>query len=131
MNKAAKAQVHQSAPKARADKTQYDPHEQDELISLFAAMLMQPTKDGGVKRMAGKKPSWKVDRTHVKAIFSHLGKWADGEAVDKDSGVHPLIHCAWRCLAQAWYEDEVLRVGEDFSDAGDGVLDIEYENFDC
>lgn len=82
----------------------YDPREQDELLGIFREMLKAPTGDGGAKRLAGSKPSWKVDPSHRKAIFSHLGKWVAGELIDKDSGAHPLVHVAWRCLAQAWQE---------------------------
>jgi hypothetical protein len=80
--------------------------EQAEILGHFVLMLDAATKDGGRKRMATKnpKPSWKVDPSHEAAIFSHLNKWKHGEKRDQDSGVHPLIHCAWRCLAIAWQE---------------------------
>ena len=82
----------------------YDPSEQKDIINTFADMLWNATKDGGVKRAAGEKPSWKVDPSHEAAIFSHLSKWKHGELVDKDSGAHPLVHLAWRALAIAWQE---------------------------
>jgi hypothetical protein len=83
----------------------YDPSEQDEIAGAFARMLKACTGDGGVKREAGLKPSWKVDPSHEAAIFSHLNKWKHGEVVDPDSGAHPLVHLAWRALAIAWQEE--------------------------
>lgn len=78
--------------------------EQAEVLGYFALMLTSVSKDGGRKRAAGLKPSWKIDKSHVPAMFSHLNKWFHGERADKDSGVHPLIHLAWRALAVAWQE---------------------------
>lgn len=82
----------------------YDPSEQDELAGIFARLLRECTKDGGVKRAAGEKVSWKVDGTHEAALFSHLNKWKHGELKDDSSGAHPLVHLAWRALAIAWQE---------------------------
>jgi len=82
----------------------YDFSEQDEVVAIFASMLWNATKDGGKKRAAGTKPSWKIDPEHEAAIFSHLSKWKHGELVDADSGAHPLVHLAWRALAIAWQE---------------------------
>lgn len=82
----------------------YDSSEQNVLARVFAHMLKSTTKDGGVKRAAGLKPPWWKDEAHEPAIFSHLNKWKHGEKVDKDSGVHPLVHVAWRCLAIAYQE---------------------------
>lgn len=79
--------------------------EPDEIIAEFARMLRAATGDGAAKRQAGTKPSWKVDNSHEGAIFSHLTKWKRGEKHDADSGAHPLVHAAWRCLAIAWQED--------------------------
>ena len=84
----------------------YDATEQDILIRVFSEMLRQPTKDGGKKRAAGLKPPWWRDPNHEKAIFSHLSKWMKGELKDEDSGAHPLVHVAWRCLAIAYQETE-------------------------
>ena len=78
--------------------------EQQELLGAFMEMLSSTSKDGGRKRAAGLKPSWKIDRSHEAAIFSHLNKWKHGEKVDPESGVHPLVHMAWRALAIAWQE---------------------------
>jgi hypothetical protein len=75
-----------------------------DIIMYFATMLLKPTGDGSKKLQRGEKPSWKVDRSHEAAIFSHLMKWKKGEKVDPDSGAHPLVHAAWRCLAIAWQE---------------------------
>jgi hypothetical protein len=82
----------------------YDPTEQDIVIETFAAMLRSATKDGGKKRAAGTKPPWWRDPVHEPALFSHLYKWKRGEARDKDSGAHPLVHLAWRALAIAYQE---------------------------
>ena len=85
----------------------YDASEQDVLAKVFADMLKSTTKDGGVKRAAGLKPPWwsaEELKPHEAAIFSHLNKWKHGEKVDKDSGVHPLVHLAWRALAIAYQE---------------------------
>ena len=67
-------------------------------------MLRSATADGGRKRSAGLKPSWKIDESHEAAIFSHLNKWKHGEQIDPDSGQHPLVHLAWRALAIAYQE---------------------------
>jgi len=82
----------------------YDPKEQDVILTEFSKMLVTVTGDGGVKRARGEKPPWWRDPAHEAAIFSHLSKWKHGEKVDKDSGVHPLVHLAWRALAIAWQE---------------------------
>jgi dATP/dGTP diphosphohydrolase len=82
----------------------YDATEQDVLMRVFAALLRLPTKDGGQKRARAEKPPWWRDDSHEAAIFSHLNKWKHGEKVDPDSGVHPLVHLAWRALAIAYQE---------------------------
>lgn len=82
----------------------YDDSEQFEISARFTQMLWDSTKDGGKKRAAGTKPVWKVDPSHEGAIFSHIAKWKKGEKKDPDSGAHPLVHAAWRCLAIAWQE---------------------------
>jgi hypothetical protein len=78
--------------------------EQAEALREFVLLLQMAMKDGGVKRAAGDKPSWKVDTSHLPAIFSHLNKYMHGEKVDKDSGAHPLVHLACRALMKAWQE---------------------------
>lgn len=78
--------------------------EQAEILREFGAMLAGTSRDGGRKRAAGLKPSWKVDASHLPAVFSHLNKWFHGERVDPESGQHPLVHLAWRALAIAWQE---------------------------
>lgn len=85
----------------------YDPSEQTELLHIFLTMLKDATADGGRKRAAGDKPSWRVDPDHERGMFSHLYKWKAGEYVDPDSGAHPLVHLAWRALAIAWQETHV------------------------
>jgi len=82
----------------------YDKSEQDLVMDVFDAMLRQVTKDGGRKRAAGTKPPWWRDSSHEAAVFSHLDRWKHGETHDPDSGVHPLVHLAWRALAIAYQE---------------------------
>lgn len=82
----------------------YDASEQQVLLNEFVRMLKSVTKDGGRKRARGEKPPWWCDNTHEAAIFSHLNKWKHGEKQDPDSGVHPLVHLAWRALAIAYQE---------------------------
>lgn len=82
----------------------YDASEQDVVLQVFSAMLRSATRDGGAKRAAGLKPPWYKDNSHEAAVFSHLNKWKHGEAFDADSGVHPLVHLAWRALAIAYQE---------------------------
>jgi hypothetical protein len=78
--------------------------EQAEILGWFSHMLQAASGDGGKKRQAGLKPSWKIDPSHEAAMFSHINKWKHGERVDADSGSHPLVHLAWRALAIAWQE---------------------------
>lgn len=78
--------------------------ERDTVNNTFLAMLSCVTGDGSKKRQSGSKPPWWKDPSHEAAIFSHLNKWKHGELKDKDSGAHPLIHLAWRCLAIAYQE---------------------------
>lgn len=94
----------------------WTPSEPDEIIAEFTAMLRLATGDGATKRRAGDKPSWKVDQSHEGAIWSHVTKWKRGELVDPDSGAHPLVHAAWRCLAIAWQETHA----PEHCDAGGG-----------
>lgn len=86
--------------------------EQREVLSIFTSMLESVTADGGRKRAAGLKPSWKVDTSHEAAIFSHLNKWKHGERADADSGAHPLVHLAWRALAIAYQEAPVATTSQ-------------------
>lgn len=78
--------------------------EQAEIMFEFQTMLNAASGDGQKKREAGVKVLWKIDPEHEAAMFSHLNKWKHGEQVDPDSGVHPLVHLAWRALAIAWQE---------------------------
>jgi len=78
--------------------------ERQEVMDEFTKMLWTVTGDGSRKRQAGQKPSWKVDETHMPALFSHLNRYFHGERKDPDSGQHPLVHLAWRALAQAWQD---------------------------
>lgn len=80
--------------------------EQAEVLDAFAALLGSASADGGRKRAAGVKVSWRIDPEHPAAIDSHLRKWRAGEMVDSDSGAHPLVHAAWRALAVAWQDTE-------------------------
>ena len=82
----------------------YDVAEQEQLIVTFSKMLRQPTEDGGRKRAAGLKVSWKDDDSHEAAMYRHLARWSKGDTIDEDSGAHALVHVAWRALALAWQE---------------------------
>ena len=82
----------------------YDPSEQDEILDIFLGLLDVVTKDGGTKRANGTKVKWTVDPFHEEALFRHLARWKSHEYVDPDSGAHPLVHAAWRCLAIAYQE---------------------------
>ncbi len=82
----------------------YDPNEQAELLHVFTEMLALPTKDGGRKREAKAKVPWQIDPGHEAGLFSHIARWKRGEITDPDSGAHPLVHAAWRCLALAYQE---------------------------
>ena len=83
--------------------------EREVVLSTFYNLLSKVTGDGSKKRQAGEKPPWWRDTSHEAAIFSHLNKWKHGELIDKDSGVHPLVHLAWRALAIAYQETCGLR----------------------
>lgn len=74
-----------------------------DLHSRFLEELAKASGDGAIKRQTG-KPVWYLDDEHEAAIFSHITKWKRGELVDPDSGAHPLVHAAWRCLAIACRE---------------------------
>lgn len=78
--------------------------ERADILARFTAELAKATGDGSKKRRAGTKPPWYADDSHEAAVFSHLMKWKRGELVDPDSGAHPLVHAAWRCLAIALRE---------------------------
>lgn len=103
--------------------------EQAEVLGWFTEMLRSVTADGGRKRAAGLKPSWKKDTSHEAAIFSHLNKWKHGEHMDPDSKVHTLIHLAWRALAIAWQETHVPQaqvpaISSDQDDVADAMKQI-------
>jgi hypothetical protein len=78
--------------------------EREDVLQRFVEELTKATGDGSKKRQSGKKPPWYTDYGHEAAIFSHLAKWKRGEQIDPDSGAHPLVHAAWRCLAIACSE---------------------------
>jgi hypothetical protein len=87
---------------------QYDPREQDRVLAVFTNMLRYATRDGGKKRAAGTKPPWYADGSHETAMYRHLRRWQKGEQIDPDSGVHPLVHLAWRALGIAAIESGVV-----------------------
>lgn len=87
-----------------SSQSNYDPSEQSDVMARFMEELQKPTGDGGKKRTSIGKPPWYLDDSHEGAVFSHLTKWKRGELVDPDSGAHPLVHAAWRCLAIACRE---------------------------
>ena len=78
--------------------------ERSAVLTEFSKLLASVTGDGSRKRQAGLKPPWWRDGEHEAAIFSHLNKWKHGNKIDPDSGVHPLVHLAWRALAIAYQE---------------------------
>jgi len=78
--------------------------ERQDVLDRFYSELWKATGDGSKKRQSGEKPPWYNDDSHEAAIFSHITKWKRGELVDPDSGAHPLVHAAWRCLAIACTE---------------------------
>lgn len=82
--------------------------ERQEAIDIFVEMIRAVLEDGSGKRAAGEKPSWKVDKAHHAAIFSHLSKYAHGERVDPDSGQSPYVHLAVRALMIA-YQDRAFQ----------------------
>lgn len=84
--------------------------EQEDVLARFLVELGKATGDGAVKRRKNEKPPWYIDSSHEAAVFSHLMKWKKGELVDTDSGAHPLVHAAWRCLAIACKESGNLPV---------------------
>ena len=86
----------------------YDASEQHQMLKEFEKMLRGPIEDGGRKRAAGLKVSWKDDDSHEGAMYRHLNRWAKGETVDEDSGSHPLIHVAVRAMMIAWQEQNPL-----------------------
>ena len=73
-------------------------------MTRFLEELRKVTGDGAIKRSRGEKPPWYEDDSHEAAIFSHFRKWKLKELKDPDSGAHPLVHAAWRCLAIACKE---------------------------
>ena len=83
-----------------------DAVEVEDTFTTLSEMLRGPTVDGGIKRGRSGKPPWRVDPTHEAGLFSHLNRWKQGELHDPDSGAHPLVHAAWRCLALAYQETE-------------------------
>lgn len=91
-------------PVSGNEDADYWARERQDVLDRFAEELSHATGDGSKKRQAGEKPPWYEDDSHEGAIFSHLTKWKRGEKVDPDSGAHPLVHAAWRCLAIACSE---------------------------
>ena len=79
--------------------------ERADVITRFSHELAGVTADGSRKRQRSEKPPWYADDSHLGAVFSHLTKWFRGEVLDPDSGVHPLVHAAWRLLAIACREN--------------------------
>lgn len=76
--------------------------DQNEVLGTFLSLLEGPTGDGGVKRAAGLKVSWKQDATHLAAAHRHLDPARSD--YDEDSGCHKYVHAAWRLLAVAWQD---------------------------
>jgi hypothetical protein len=102
----------------------YDPSEQDEVLETFTELLRAVTQDGGRKRAKGDKVSWKVDPGHEAGLFSHLAKWKAGKLIDEDSGTHPLVHAAWRCLAIAYQDMVIPRATKELLSKNDEELQL-------
>lgn len=100
----------------------YDKDEQELIYRIFADQLLMVTKDGGRKRNAGKiiYPWWK-DPNHLWKVFQHLKRYFRGETADKDSGAHPLVHVAWRCLCIA-YQSTQGKVNPRYAIEHNGLL---------
>jgi uncharacterized HAD superfamily protein len=92
--------------------------ERADVLARFQEELSKATGDGSKKRKAGEKPPWYRDNSHEGAIFSHITKWKRGEKVDPDSGAHPLVHAAWRCLAIACQESGNIPGSEGLTSLG-------------
>jgi hypothetical protein len=92
--------------------------ERADVLRRFQEELSKATGDGSKKRQAGEKPPWHKDNSHEGAIFSHITKWKRGEKVDPDSGAHPLVHAAWRCLAIACQESGNIPGSEGLTSLG-------------
>lgn len=103
------------------DHPAYDETEQQQIARIFSEMLAMPTRDGGKKRTKGLKVPWWRDPTHLPAIFSHLRRFFNGELADPDSGAHPLVHAAWRCLAIA-YQDTQGKVNPNYKPETPGLI---------
>lgn len=86
--------------------------ERADVLDRFTLLLSAATGDGSVKRQRGEKPPWYDDDSHEAALFSHLNKWKHGEKMDEHSGVHPLVHLAWRALAIACRESGFVPLGQ-------------------
>lgn len=69
-----------------------------------ARMLSACTGDGAVKRARGEKVPWPEDPTHIEHFWNHWNAWLSGVKHDPDSNQHPLVHAAWRLLAEAYRE---------------------------
>lgn len=78
--------------------------EGDVILGVFNDMLAAVVADGQRKRTTGIKPHWTVDPEHEAGLWSHINRWKHGELSDPDSGTHPLVHAAFRCLAIAHQE---------------------------
>lgn len=100
----------------------YDNDEQELIQRIFSDQLLMVTKDGGRKRNAGKiiHPWWK-DPNHLWKVFQHFKRFFRGETADKDSGAHPLVHVAWRCLCIA-YQSTQGKVNPRYAIENNGLL---------
>ena len=83
-------------------------HEASEILTEFAKLLAPVIADGNRKRGGPNNGVWKTDPGHEPALHRHLIRYDMGERVDSDSGAHPLVHAAFRCLAIAWQETHVV-----------------------
>jgi hypothetical protein len=107
----------------------YWAEERRDLLNRFSEELSKASGDGSRKRQRGEKPPWYEDDSHEGAIFSHLTKWKRGELRDPDSGTHPLVHAAWRCLAIACQELGNVPVPGEPRDEHPGIDRTRYHSF--
>lgn len=43
------------------------------------------------------------------SMLRHISAWRRGETNDTESGKHHLLHAAWNCLIQVYYEKKGLQ----------------------
>lgn len=100
----------------------YDPAEQDEVEYEFTKLLRGATRDGGRKREAGKKVSWKIDPGHLAAFWRHVARAIlDPHGRDPDSGEPHWVAVSWRAAALGWQEKYPEKMKKEWEDNGYGA----------